>query len=418
MGVLDGQPVDQAITNPAFINKNVDDVMPNMLGFDRPLSGTSIDDIQATINILWETTGATESVAGTVYDATPGTIANGDSHQTALSILADKFAAATGHAHSGSAGDGGPIAAVSITSVPLLGYLVAGPGTIPGTGSSNDISTLFSGSTPSLNSSTAGIVAITGYNRAALFVGATGTTYLNQILDTSGNLVYGRVTYSAGVWTMSYFSLLLGVETAYTFPSPTTLSFYYQALYNPLQPNPVYDPTLFLIPGASSGSSGGGGGGQMQWNAPSDGSAAPGFATEFNLAVAYFNPAFDGQQLYSSSTVPDNYVTGKPCKIRGSIYSPSTSGTILMKIRTTLIRAGTDPVSSTTNQRSTTNTALTNTVANQDRQVTWDVTDSTGHVNSVAISPGDTLIHELFRDTDTDSDAVRFILSSSYPSFT
>lgn len=106
MGVLDNQPVNQTITNAAFINKNVDDQMPNKFGLNRPMSGPTIADIQQAVNNVYTATGVSETQTGTNYNATPGTIANGDSHQLALTELAGKFDPATGHFHTGSAGDG------------------------------------------------------------------------------------------------------------------------------------------------------------------------------------------------------------------------------------------------------------------------------------------------------------------------
>ena len=105
MGVLDGQSVSAAVTNPAFINKNINDQMPNVLGLTNTFSPT-ISDIQAAANRLYTATGVSEISSGTNYNATSGTITNGQSYQTALGILANKFDAMTGHLHSGNPGDG------------------------------------------------------------------------------------------------------------------------------------------------------------------------------------------------------------------------------------------------------------------------------------------------------------------------
>lgn len=45
------------------------------------------------------------------------------------------------------------------------------------------------------------------------------------ILDTSGNKVYAKVTESAGVYTINYYSLVDGTETAYSFESDTAIDF-------------------------------------------------------------------------------------------------------------------------------------------------------------------------------------------------
>lgn len=134
MGILDGQPVNAAITNPAFINKNINDVMPNILGFARALSGASIADIQAAVNKLYTATGASESQTGTVYNATAGTIINGQNYQTSFNILAGKFDPATGHFHTGAAGDGPILPYVHGLAASGNPFLTGDITLIPGTG--------------------------------------------------------------------------------------------------------------------------------------------------------------------------------------------------------------------------------------------------------------------------------------------
>lgn len=113
MGVQDGFPVSASYTNPKFISKNTPDVMPYPLGFTG--SGTDIADIQLAVNKLYTATGASESTTGTVYNATAGTVSNGDTYEECITILADKFDAATGHKHTGAAGDA-PILDVVLTA--------------------------------------------------------------------------------------------------------------------------------------------------------------------------------------------------------------------------------------------------------------------------------------------------------------
>jgi hypothetical protein len=120
LSVIDGQPVNQSVTNAAFLSKNTNDTMPNILGFARALSGASIADIQAAVNKLYNATGASETQTGTVYNATAGTITNGQSYQTALTELAGKFDPATGHYHTGAPGDG-PLLPV-VSSIAATGF--------------------------------------------------------------------------------------------------------------------------------------------------------------------------------------------------------------------------------------------------------------------------------------------------------
>lgn len=122
MGVQDNFPVSAAYTNPRFISKNTPDVMPFPLGFTG--SGAAIADIQAAVNKLYDATGASESATGTVYDATAGTVSNGDTYEECITILANKFDAATGHKHTGAAGDA-PVLDVVLTAA------VAGTGGTP-----------------------------------------------------------------------------------------------------------------------------------------------------------------------------------------------------------------------------------------------------------------------------------------------
>lgn len=59
MGVSDGQPVSAAVTNPAFINKNIDDTTPSKLGLGDtdPVSGTAVTNTQREYNALWSFLG-------------------------------------------------------------------------------------------------------------------------------------------------------------------------------------------------------------------------------------------------------------------------------------------------------------------------------------------------------------------------
>lgn len=234
MGVLDGQSVNQAITNPAFINKNQDDTMGNILGFNRAGSGSSIADIQFTANRLYAATGASESSTGTVYGAPANTITDGDSHETALTDLADKFSNSTGHDHDGSAGNGNAIATSSLSGTALLSFTTQGSTlSIGSTGNSYDVSAYMGGYSPSSNSTTAGVVVNTPYNRVMLLYGDSAK-YRDQVVDASGNLYYGRLTYAASVWTLSFYVEISGVETAASIASGTTLLWFFRQLQNPI----------------------------------------------------------------------------------------------------------------------------------------------------------------------------------------
>lgn len=143
---------------------------------------------------------------------------------------------------------------------------------------------------------------------------------------------------------------------------------------------------------------------------------APLQETENNFNVYRFMAATT-QNIRSAIKVPQDYQSGDQILLYIGEYSPSNSNTILLSAQTTLIRKNQDAITSTTNQRTSTNTALTNTVANQLRETSLDLTDGSGQINSVFVNPGDTLLVRLFRGTDTDTADIRFLPSNSEAKF-
>src|SRR6185312_4892016 len=157
--------------------------------------------------------------------------------------------------------------------------------------------------------------------------------------------------------------------------------------------------------------SGGGGGGGADWIAP-DGTGAVA-AQEFSEKVLLF-PKSGGQQANLWVKVPSSYSAGTQIKLNCVFYTQTGSLAFLMQTVATLIRRATpDPVNSSTNQRTSTNAAVTNTVAYGPQFVTFDLTDASGQINSVAVSPNDFIVVKLARATgsgsDTDTDDVRLI---------
>lgn len=65
-----------------------------------------------------------------------------------------------------------------------------------------------------------------------------------------------------------------------------------------------------------------------------------------------------------------------------------------------------------------TNSAITNTVANQYREVLLDLTDGSGLVGGFGVTPGDLLKVALTRGSDTDTDDIRFLPNATEPTFT
>ncbi len=177
-----------------------------------------------------------------------------------------------------------------------------------------------------------------------------------------------------------------------------------------------------LVPGPSAGdaaalkflkadgswaipTSGGGGGGSLQWVEDAE---APTPAVENSQRVYIWDQVL-GQKLYCAVKVPAGYLAGNPIKLKFTFYSPATSGNVLMKTVATLIRTGTDAMTSTTNQRTSTNTAATVPgTANVPTAVSADLTSTDGKINSVSVAAGDLILVQLTRDTaDTAADVAK-----------
>jgi hypothetical protein len=121
MPVIDGQAVSAAVTNPAFLDAQIDDIALGKIGLhnsDLANSGPFIDNTQRCINRLFTAAGVNETTSdGTTYNATSGTIINGDPYELAFRELANKFDSITGHTHNTSLpGDGAQITIPLATS--------------------------------------------------------------------------------------------------------------------------------------------------------------------------------------------------------------------------------------------------------------------------------------------------------------
>jgi hypothetical protein len=53
-----------------------------------------------------------------------------------------------------------------------------------------------------------------------------------EILDNNGNHVYGKLTYNSAVYTLSFYSLVSGTETPYSFGTTTTIDFNFLYLFD------------------------------------------------------------------------------------------------------------------------------------------------------------------------------------------
>lgn len=246
-GIFDGQPVDRANTNPAFMTKNGgDDTTTTDMNFQSvtPAAGANVNQVQGEMNGQNKYTGrpsnsGKDSLPAWLYNYVGTTLDN--LHERA-DFLTRKFAgliANGGHKHNGTDGEGAAIDAVDLVNVRLSGKVLQGVDQIGVTGVSTNVSTDMSGKTPSSGIAVKGVVVTAPYNKVIIRQ-ATGASTDDVYRDGSGNIVYGRITESAGVWTLSYYVEIAAVETAYSFASPSDVRWYFQELFNPVTDAPVY----------------------------------------------------------------------------------------------------------------------------------------------------------------------------------
>lgn len=143
---------------------------------------------------------------------------------------------------------------------------------------------------------------------------------------------------------------------------------------------------------------------------------APQDTYEFDDRAILFSQG-SGQSATMIVRVPSTYLTGSQIILKLGHYSPGTSNNFKLHTVTNLIRKNTDAVNSTTNQYTSTNgdQALA-TPANKYFEISYDVTDSTGKINSVVVSPGDLIKIVLTRVTPTgteDTNDVRVLPGST-----
>lgn len=154
-----------------------------------------------------------------------------------------------------------------------------------------------------------------------------------------------------------------------------------------------------------AGAGGAGGGVKIEWIEKDN---APVF-TYVNAPLWTFDATY-AQKLFSTIIVPSTYQVGNPIGILGKMHSTGSSGNVLFKIEYTLIRTGTDAISSTTNQEISANTAITLSGATIDIPQAIDFSLAVdGQIDGVAVNPGDVILLRLYRDTDTATAQASFI---------
>jgi hypothetical protein len=248
MSVSNGQNANATNFNNAFVSRTQDSDTIGKVDLENtdPASGANIENVQRELNKLNSFLGSTENTA---ENSLPSWTSNDvgvstDDVKDRADLLSAKFNSTTGHGHSGGPGDGAQISAADIVDVPLEGWFNQGAN-INATGGSHDVSTELTGKVPSTGATIMGVVVNAPYNKAILRE-AAGANAGTAFVTGTGEEVYGRVTESSGVWTLTFYYDNAGTETAYSFASAVDIRWFYQELYNSLENSPVYDPAAFV----------------------------------------------------------------------------------------------------------------------------------------------------------------------------
>lgn len=149
----------------------------------------------------------------------------------------------------------------------------------------------------------------------------------------------------------------------------------------------------------------GGGGSSLIWR---DGDTAPMDESQDGIFIKSFSH-LESQEMFLTVNIPSDYVTGTQITLRGgSFFTPATSGNVLLKSLTTLLRPSSTVIGTYTNQYTSTNTQLSvNAVANTLTNIgNIDLTNGSGAINSVAVLAGDKLIVKLFRDIASETSGI------------
>lgn len=154
------------------------------------------------------------------------------------------------------------------------------------------------------------------------------------------------------------------------------------------------------------------GSGTLRWVVDVD---SPLYQQEMQNDVYLYQSGSGTQHLYAYFKVPTEYVSGSQIRLKMPMYAPATAGTILLKTVASLVRPGVDAVSSVTNQRTSTNssTTLASGSANVPVYNTFDLTDTSGQINAVAVSADYMIRVDLMRGSDTCADDLRAVVYST-----
>jgi hypothetical protein len=146
-----------------------------------------------------------------------------------LNALTVKFLGGAGlsHDHSGVDGHGEKVSALNLTNINIYTAAWQGATVTGATGGSTTVTTAMTGKVSGGGNTTVGVITTAPSNKVMIFDSVTGQSFE----DAGGQKVYARITFSAGVWTLTYYTNEAGVETAYSFGSSVDVQFYFLEVF-------------------------------------------------------------------------------------------------------------------------------------------------------------------------------------------
>lgn len=146
---------------------------------------------------------------------------------------------------------------------------------------------------------------------------------------------------------------------------------------------------------------GAGGGGSFIWELTGDISPVEGMLN--GISVLKFDSE-SNQEIYALVIVPADYLSGNQILLKDAKFScASSSGDVLFRADTTLVKDGENP-GVPTNVHTSSNTQIALSVANALESVgDIQLTDASGLINGVSVSPNDVLSIRLYRNNNLET---------------